>query len=237
MPLKGFTYPRELKKNPAKKTEFLRDAVRSAVVEERRRIYRELHDRVLQLLSSVRLRAEVCRRELMDQSQQLEKELETIEKTTDKAVTEIRCLLADTEKQGELLAGTLERRLRQELAIFRARAGLKLEFDCHIKAQSLPREVERELYFALREGLINVIRHARASELKLNLSQEGNTCTAILQDNGSGFDLAATEGGSHYGVRIMRERIENLGGQFTVDTAPGQGTRISIVIPLNKRKS
>ena len=63
MPLKGFTYPRELKKNPAKKTEFLRDAVRSAVVEERRRIYRELHDRVLQLLSSVRLRAEVCRRE------------------------------------------------------------------------------------------------------------------------------------------------------------------------------
>jgi signal transduction histidine kinase len=236
MPLKGLTYSGALKKKSLKKTEFQKDATKAAVVEERRRIYRELHDRVLQLLSSVKLRAEVCRRELMGRAQELEKELESIEKTTDKAVTEIRRLLADSEKQGELPAGTLERRLRQELAIFRARAGLKLEFDCDIKAHSLPREVEQELYFALREGIINVIRHARASALKLNLCQEGNTCTAVLQDNGSGFDLSATEGSSHYGLRIMRERVENLGGQFSVDTAPGKGTRISIVIPLNKKK-
>jgi signal transduction histidine kinase len=237
MPLKSLTYPGTLKKKPPKKTEFQKDIMKAAVAEERRRIYRELHDRVLQLLSSVRLRAEVCRHELLDQSQTLEKELETIEETTEKAITEIRRLLANTERQSDLRTGTLERRLREELAIFRARAGLKLEFECAIKAHSLPREIERELYFALREGLINVIRHARASELKLNLSQEGNTCTAILQDNGSGFDLAVTEGSSHYGVRIMRERIENLGGQFTVETAPGKGTRISIVIPLNKKKS
>jgi NarL family two-component system sensor histidine kinase LiaS len=237
MALKSLTYPVTLKKKSPKKAEFQKDATKAAVLEERRRIYRELHDRVLQLLSSVRLRAEVCRRELRDQPQALEKELETIEETTEKAITEIRRLLADTERQADLVTGTLERRLREELAIFRARAGLKLEFECDIKAHTLPREIERELYFALREGLINVIRHARASELKLNLSQEGNTCTAIVQDNGAGFDLAATEGSSHYGLRIMKERIENLGGQFTIDTAPGKGTRISIVIPLNKRKS
>jgi signal transduction histidine kinase len=207
----------------------------AAAVEERRRISRELHDQVLQLLSSVRLRAEMCRREFMNRPDVLEKELATIEKTAEKAVAEIRRLLADDRTASEIAAGSLERRLREEMEIFRARSGMKLEFRCAVGAHVLPVEVERELYFALREGLINAVRHSRASELILTLAQEGPYCKASLIDNGSGFDLAAVDGDTHYGLRILRERIERVGGSLRIDTAPGHGTRISIEIPVKAK--
>ena len=160
-----------------------------------------------------------------------------IETTADKATTEIRGLLVDGQAPSDLVAGTLERRLREELEIFSARAGLEVEFHCDIGPHSLPVKVEREIYFALREGVINAIRHARTSELKLSLSQKGNICTAILQDNGSGFDLTAAQSSTHYGLRIMKERIQNVGGRFVVKTAPGKGTRISITVPVDQKAS
>jgi signal transduction histidine kinase len=222
------------KKAPGQQSQSKNAAAIAAGLDERRRISRELHDRVLQLLSSVRLRAEVCRRELITRPAELEKELQTIERATDKAIAEIRRLLADSAAQPDLTAGTLERRLREEMEIFRARSGLELDFHCTIHADSLPENVERELYFALREGIINAIRHSRASELKLSLIEDGPVCRATLTDNGSGFELASTEGGSHYGLRIIKERIEMVGGKLTIVTAPGQGTRISIEVPSGK---
>lgn len=210
----------------------VQDEAGAAAREERRRIFRELHDRALQLLSSVRLRAEMCRRDLIRDPQALEKELLTIEENTEVVVAEIRRVLSENQGDTDLVAGTLERRLREELEIFRSRSGLQLTFQCAIGNHNLPYSVERELYFTLREGVINAVRHSRASELKLFLSHENASCSASLEDNGTGFDLAATDGGSHYGLRIMRERIEKLGGRFMIDTAPGKGTRISMTIPL-----
>ena len=209
----------------------------AAAVEERKRISRELHDRVLQLLSSVRLRAEMCRRELINRPDLLATELDKIEVSADKAVAEIRRLLLDTRAASDLVAGSLERRLREEMEIFRTRSGMKIEFACAVGALSLPAEVERELYFALREGLINAIRHSRASELSLTLSQDASTCKALLTDNGSGFDLAETGGDSHYGLRILRERVERVGGTLAIQTAVGQGTRISIEVPVHGKKA
>ena len=218
-----------MKKESSKNGRAQGEAV-AAAREERRRIFRELHDRALQLLSSVRLRAEVCRREFIRDPTALEKELLIIEENTELAVAEIRRLLSESQAETDLVAGTLERRLREEMEIFRSRSGLQLTFHCAIDSHSLPYSVERELYFTLREGVINAVRHSRATELRLSLSHNNGECRASLEDNGTGFDLASTEGGSHYGLRIMRERIEKLGGQFAIDTAPGKGTRISMSI-------
>jgi signal transduction histidine kinase len=225
-----------LKKLPSKKNKLANDAAVAAAIEERKRISRELHDRVLQPLSSVRLRAEMCRRELIGRPDLLAKELEKIETTADQAVAEIRRLLLDTRAASDLVAGSLERRLREEMEIFRTRSGMKIEFSCAVGALNLPVEVERELYFALREGVINAIRHSRASELSLTLTQEASICKALLTDNGSGFDLAALGGDSHYGLRILRERIERVGGSLVIQTAVGQGTRISIEVPVHAKK-
>ena len=189
------------------------------------------------MLSSVRLRAEICRRDLIDKPSELEKELQTIELTTEKAITEIRSLLAETQSRFDLKAGSLERRLKEELDIFSARTGLKLDFQCAITARNLPYEIEKELYFTLREGILNAVRHARATELHLNLSQTITGCEATLRDNGGGFDLSSTEGSGHYGLRSMRERIHKIGGELMIQTAPAKGTQISIVIPFRQKRS
>ena len=215
------------KKSPTKD-----EALVAAVMEERRRISRELHDRALQLLSSVRLRADSCRHLLLDNPQALDKELQIIEETTEKAITEIRNLLAETQAAEELQPGSLERRLTDELAIFRARTGFKLDFQCTIRTQNLPREIEKELYFTLREGVLNAIRHSRATELHLLLAETSEGYTAQLRDNGVGFDIPATEGSNHYGLKGMRERVQRIGGKLTIQTAPGKGTEIAITIPF-----
>jgi len=210
-------------------------AAQTAIEEERKRVSRELHDRVLQLLASVRLRAELCRTELTGNPQELERELETIIRAADSALTEIRNLMAEKQTGSDLVAGTLERRLREEMEIFRARTGLNLKFQCMIATQSLPYEVERELYFALREGIINSVRHSRASELNLSLSQNEMTYNVHLSDNGAGFDLTSIEGSTHYGLRSMKQRIEKFGGQLSIQTAPGKGTRIFISVPVQQK--
>jgi len=210
----------------------LQNAVAAAAVqEERRRISRELHDRVLQLLTTIQLRSELCLNELKSKPEQLERELKTIAEAAHKAATEIRSLLLEKQVV-HLAAGSLERRLKDEMEIFRARTGLKLEFECAIDAHDLPYEVEQELYFALREGIINAIRHSRATELNLSLTQNQTTCCVDLRDNGVGFDKSSVASGGGFGLKGMRERIEKVGGHLAIETAPGKGTCISIEVPL-----
>ena len=215
----------------------LQSAVAAAAVqEERRRISRELHDRVLQLLTTIQLRSELCLNELISKPEQLERELKTIAEAAHKAATEIRSLLLEKQVV-HLAAGSLERRLKDEMEIFRARTGLKLEFECAIDVHDLPYEVEQELYFALREGIINAIRHSRATELNLSLTQNQTTCCVDLRDNGVGFDESSVAGGGGFGLKGMRERIEKVGGHLAIETAPGKGTCIFIEVPLRAQSN
>jgi signal transduction histidine kinase len=216
------------KLKPAKQKE----AVAAAVLEERERISRELHDRALQLLSTARLRLDMCQRQLPDDATTLKKDLLVVEENLDRAITELRNILTENQIDGELQIGSLERRLKEELDIFRARSGFKLDFQCAIGAHNLPAPVERELYFTLREGVLNAVRHSRATELHLSLSQTTKSCEARLRDNGVGFTVAAAEGSNHYGLRGMKERIRKIGGTLNLQTVPGQGTEIHISVPL-----
>jgi len=209
------------------------DAIQAAVLDERRRISRELHDRVLQLLATARLRVERCGQQLLTAPDGLKSDLESIEANLDRAVTEIRNLLSENQLDEQLQAGSLERRLRDELEIFSARTGFKVDFQCSIGPHNLPMAIERELYFTLREGVLNAIRHSRATDMRLSLTQTRTTCEARLSDNGVGFAASAAAGSSHYGMRGMHERIRKIGGEITIRSAPGKGTEILITVPLS----
>ena len=210
-----------------------KDAVAAAIVEERLRLSRELHDRALQLLTSARLRLENCQHHQNNDAAALEKELRVIEDNLDHAITEIRNILAENQTPEQLQAGSLERRLKEELNIFSARNGFQIDLHCAVDARDLPIAIEKELYFALREGVLNAVRHARASEIHLSLARSQSAYRATLSDNGVGFIAAANEGSNHYGLKGMKERIEKLGGTLDLQTAPGKGTRIEIEIPYS----
>jgi signal transduction histidine kinase len=213
------------------------DTIAEAVAEERLRMSRELHDRALQLLTSARMRLDACQYHLKTDLEMLEKELLTIESNLDHAITEIRNLLVENQTAEQLQAGSLERRLKEELNIFSGRSGFHVELQCAIDADGLPLEIEKELYFTLREGVLNAVRHARASEIRLSLARNQSGYQARLSDNGVGFIVAASEGSSHYGLKGMRERVQKLGGTLDIESAPGQGTRIDIQIPFSGSES
>lgn len=217
-----------------KKTNRRTPAAATAVNEERQRISRELHDRVLQLLSSARLRAESSRRHLLNKRIALEKELLMIEENIDKAIIEIRNILTENQNPEELQAGSLEQRLKKELEIFRARTGFKIDFRCSVGVHNLPPVIEKELYFTLREGILNAVRHSRASELHLTLATTPQGCEARLRDNGVGFEPTSSDNSSHYGLRGMKERMQKIGGEISVEASPGKGTEIKISIPFNE---
>ncbi len=210
------------------------DAIAAAIGDERLRLSRELHDRALQLLTSARMRLDSCHHHLQHNPAVLEKEMLIIEDNLDRAITEIRNILAENQSSEQMQAGSLERRLREELAIFSARSGSQIDLHCAVDAHDMPNAVEKELYFTLREGVLNAVRHARASEIHLFLGCNQSGYQAKLSDNGVGFILADAEGSNHYGLKGMKERVEKLGGTLKVESAPGQGTMIKIAIPFSK---
>lgn len=209
-----------------------KDAIAAAIVDERLRLSRELHDRALQLLTSARLRMENCHHLMDHDSAAAGAELRIVEDHLDHAITEIRNILAENQTAEQMQAGSLERRLKEELTIFSARSGFQIDLHCAVDAHELPLAIEKELYFTLREGVLNAVRHARASEIHLSLTRSQSAYRATLRDNGVGFIVAATEGGNHYGLKGMKERIDKLGGTLDLQTAPGQGTHIEIEIPI-----
>jgi signal transduction histidine kinase len=88
----------------------------------------------------------------------------------------------------------------------------------------------------LKESLTNILRHAAASEVKVRIDCDGPNLQLTIQDNGRGFELGTLAGGGN-GLGNMRKRVRNLGGEFRVTSAPGQGTRVEASVPLANLES
>ncbi len=101
----------------------------------------------------------------------------------------------------------------------------------------LPLTAEIQLLRIVQEALANVRKHARASRATVHLSPADGMVELVIEDNGQGFDPArlAREGWPRFGLQTMRERAEAIGGVFTVESTPGAGTRVTVVIPQDMR--
>jgi ligand-binding sensor domain-containing protein/signal transduction histidine kinase len=95
----------------------------------------------------------------------------------------------------------------------------------------VPAEVRHSFYLACKEALHNVNKHAAATEVRVKVAVEDGTLRVSIEDNGCGFDPSASRSEGN-GLRNMRQRFQDLGGRFALDSRPGQGTRVSMAIPL-----
>ncbi len=207
-----------------------RQAEQAAVLRERERLSRELHDSVTQTLYSVTLFAEAGRdlAHSADQPQKLETCLTELQDTALRALQEMRLLVHELRPsvlEQEGLIGALQ----QRLDTVEGRSGIetRLLVDGVI---DLPIPVEQELYRIAQEGLNNILRHAAATSVIVRLRAAESRIELELVDDGRGFDpdTANTYGGM--GLTSMKERAERLGGKLRVTSAPGQGTRVSVSI-------
>jgi PAS domain S-box-containing protein len=202
-------------------------AERAAVLEERERLARELHDSVTQWLYSLTLLTEGSRR--LARSGRLESVddcLADLGEISQQALREMRLLIY------ELRPSALEREglvgaLRQRLEAVEGRAGVEARLYTGGEVV-LPPPVEEGLYRIAGEALNNSLKHAAASLVTVHIQATDERVTLEVADNGAGFDPGAVASSGGMGLLSMRERAEKLGGTLVVISAPGQGTRVKV---------
>jgi signal transduction histidine kinase len=120
--------------------------------------------------------------------------------------------------------------LQKHAAALKARHAIETELTLSDEP-TVPMPVKEALYRIAQEALHNVVKHARASTVRVRLSSSADHLTLEIGDDGVGFDPAGEFPG-HLGLRSMRERMAGLGGSLTIESTPGQGTRTRAVVPL-----
>jgi len=196
-----------------------------AVLEERQRLARNLHDAVNQSLFSAGLIAEVLPR-LWDQDQEeARRSLEELRRLTRGAMAEMRALLAEL-RPSTLTDSSLSDLLRQLGNALSGRINLPVAVTVTGEF-FLPAEAQVAYYRLCQEALNNVAKHAKASHVEIDLKQNGVVIELRIRDDGLGFDPKQTFSG-HYGLSMMRERAEAAGLLLTVTSQPGQGTELTI---------
>ena len=199
-----------------------------AVLHERQRLARDLHNSVTQSLYSMSLFSRAGSEAAEDgDMDRLKYSLTELERNTLHTLREMRLLLyelrpADLEQGGVIPA------IQTRLNTVERRAGLQLDIQL-VEPTDLPPSYEVELYHIIIEALNNVVKHAAATRLTLQLIQAEGRLDLRIADNGRGFDPTQTKGGM--GLRNIQERVARLNGELHISSEPGGGTRLEAVIP------
>ncbi|MFV1858450.1 MAG: PAS domain S-box protein [Anaerolineales bacterium] len=205
----------------------LRDqAQRGAIVEERTRLARDLHDSVAQALYGVTLSAEAGARMLS--SNELDsagRQLLKIRTAAEEALREMRLLIYEL-RPPDLASLGLVAALQARLENVERRSGVKADFKVEGNPQ-IDQETEEALYRIVREALNNALKHAQATTVSVTLKDEQGMILLDVEDDGVGFDPKSTGG---LGLNGMRERVERLRGDFSVHSNGGVGTRVHVVL-------
>ena len=208
-----------------------RQAEQLAVLGERERLARELHDSVTQSLYSVTLYANAATLALAaGKTDATAGYLQELQETAQEGMRDMRLLifqLHPPELETEGLAAVLQARL----AAVETRAGLQTEFRVEAERR-LPIAVEEDLYWIAQEALNNVLKHARAQHVSVWLLFTDTSIALEVRDDGIGFDTHATEGQGGVGLRSLAERAARVGGKLTYESKPGEGTRVRVEVNL-----
>jgi len=221
----------------------LSSAIVNIQEEERRRIARELHDETGRTLTSIKGDLETIEKEVVRlggaSSDQIVERLTGIKTQVAKTVAELQRLSyelrpAILDEQG--LVSTL----RWHVEDFSKRTGIVVHLQANDHQKRFPPKIETLFYRIVQEALTNVAKHAQAESVVINLERKDLLTSLYITDDGKGFDVKryfSSTPGLRRGLGIlgMKERVELSGGTFFIDSEPGEGTRISIRVPLMKR--
>lgn len=197
--------------------------------EQARFIARELHDQSGQLLAAIHI--------------ELDEAMRDLPAATRGRIEGIKCLLDKVEKQLRDLSHEIRPTILDDLGLVAGleslaqrvarRTGLRIVVRPFVGSR-LPAPVEIALYRIVQEALNNVARHAHATSVNIRLRQLAKEFRCSIRDNGVGFDSRALEtpGRRGLGMLGMKERLQSLGGTLRVESEPGRGTKLEIIVPL-----
>jgi len=218
-----------LEKANKKLKDFAVTSEKLAQTQERNRIARELHDTLAHTLSSVSVQLEATKALFNRDPQEARRMLDQTLANTKNGLAETRRALIDL-RASELESYGLTGALRNLVKSAAERGGFKAEFHLDPQLDMLPEHVAHCLYRVTQEATENILRHAKAKNVSVDLLAEGDVVILTLSDNGKGFQPEAIKK-EQLGIRGMHERVEMLGGDFSITSTPKRGTQIRVVLP------
>jgi signal transduction histidine kinase len=208
-------------------------AEQAAILEERQRLARELHDSVKQALYGVTMFAEAAARLLNAGNIELAGDhINELRSTAQEALQEMRLLLFELrppvlEEEGLVAA------LQTRLEAVERRSGLVTELKVEGDEElPLPPKTEEGLYRIAQEALNNALKHAQAERIIVYLNLDPNCVTMEIADDGQGFDPITIRERAGLGLRGIQERVAQLGACLTINSQPGQGAKIKVEVQL-----
>ncbi len=203
----------------------------TAIIEERQRLARELHDAVSQQLFAISMTMAALKRTIELDQLKASRQAELVEEMAAAAQSEMRALLLHL-RPAHLEGKTLNEGIHDLLAEF-SKKHYPIDFNWKLDKlpASISKAIEDHLFRIVQEALSNILRHAKASLVELRLTVTVEHIRLKITDNGVGFNEEETKTSS-YGMSLMRERVAEIGGVMTLSTAPGQGTMIEVTVPI-----
>jgi signal transduction histidine kinase len=201
-------------------------------LDERRLIAADLHDEVLQPLFKVSLMAHVLKADLAGgRLLELDEDLPELVSATEMASGSLRGVIGDL-RRSTLGREGLSVALKNLVRIASRQSSAKLEAAIgEIEADPVQ---QLAVYQIAKEALHNAIVHSRATKIRLELAQEGGDIRLLVEDDGIGFDTEF-EQEEHFGIHLMRERASIAAGHLFLDSVPGQGCRVQLIVPRSRR--
>jgi two-component system nitrate/nitrite sensor histidine kinase NarX len=214
------------------------EARRLSIVEERTSLAHELHDSLAQTLASLRFQVRMLEETLQDKAVQSDalQEARRLHSGLDEAHDELRELInsfrAPMDQSGLVSA------LEKLVARFRQETGISAFFQPDCRKVEMDSTRELQTLRIVQESLTNIRKHAQAHTVRVLLQcrARGNY-KLLVEDDGIGFEGSTPEGnpGEHIGLSIMHERARRVGGELHIESEPGEGTRVELIIDGKKR--
>jgi len=195
--------------------------------DERRRLAREMHDELGGLLTAAKLDVARVRKRLQDASPEALERIEHLGRTLDAGIALKRRIIEDLSPSSLANLG-LQRTLEIQCAEFSRRAEVPVQ--AQIADVGLTDERELAIYRFVQEALTNIAKYARARLVQVSVQPDGDHVCVEVRDDGVGFDPAQTRHDAH-GLAGMKFRVQSCGGQWLVQSAPGQGTLVRARLP------
>jgi two-component system nitrate/nitrite sensor histidine kinase NarX len=203
----------------------------AAVGEERALLARELHDSIAQSLAFLKIQVQLLRGAThKGQPAQVQLALDELDTGLKESINDVRELLVHfrTRTNTDDIASALQETLQK----FKHQSGLATQLQITGEGLPLPSDVQVQVLHVVQEALSNVRKHAQASQVTLQVAK-GERWRFAVQDDGVGFLTSQQRDSSHVGLKIMQERAARIGATVDVQSRPGSGTTVSLVLPAH----
>jgi signal transduction histidine kinase len=201
-----------------------------AIIGERSRLSREMHDGAAQILGIVRWKTELLRQRITAGNREtVVNDVTEIQGLVEKAQQEIKQAINDLRASAGSTQGFVAT-LAQYATEFTQSYGIRCELRVADGRVSLPLPAELELLRIAREALTNVGRHSTADMVEVIFESKKDAIEMTIRDDGAGFDTQAVFQG--HGLAVMEERARSIGGEMAIATSPGRGTEVKVSLPL-----